>query len=95
MLTMNDTTISAVTKLSQGNPGALNVLAQLAKREHGVLLLLDIDDMGMVGPSIWLGYKDFAKEDIEVFANAVRDRDLEMVKKINASGGKAWSGGRS
>jgi len=95
MLTIDDTGISAVMKLSGGNPGSVRVCAELLRLPNGIMLLLDMDDMGMKGPSIWLGYKDFAGQNIETFAAALRSRDKEMIRVIKAGGGEAWSGGRS
>lgn len=90
-----DSVADVVVKMAKGNPGAIRVCVELLKRENGLFLVLDLDDMGIRGSSIWLGYKDFAKEDIEVFAKACRDRDPEMIRIINANGGQAWTRGRS
>lgn len=95
MLTLTDTTQSAVMKLAEGNPGALRVCCELANREHGIMHLLHLDDMGMRGPSIWMGYKDFAGENLDTFVAAIQARDPAMVQMVNARGGKAWSGGKS
>lgn len=95
MLTLNDTMQSAIVKLSEGNPGAMAVLSALAKRDDGLIRILDVDDMGMRGPSIWLGYKDHCKQDIDAFAVALRDRSPEMVRTIKVNGGEAWTGGKS
>lgn len=97
MITSQDTVQSAITKLCQGNPGALRVLCELAQMDgtDGFVALLDADDMGLKGPAIWLGYKDFAKEDLGTFRDALRKRSQEMVDTIRAEGYEAWTGGRS
>ena len=92
---MQDTARSALLKLSEGNPGALRVLCDLLRREDGTMLLLHADDMGLRGSSVWLGFKDFAKENYDTFAKALVERDPEMVRVINAAGGNAWTGGKS
>jgi hypothetical protein len=94
MLSLNDTNLTAVEKLSQGNPGALQVCCELFKA-HGFGPLLDMDDMGIAGQSVWLGYKNFAGEDLDTFATALRERDQKMIDAIKAAGGQAWRGGRS
>jgi hypothetical protein len=39
--------------------------------------------MNIRGSQIWVGYKDFAHEDINVFKEALLKRDEEMVNMIN------------
>ena len=88
MITLQDTILSAIVKLAAGNPGALSVLADIVKADEvtGFITLCDIDDMGMTGPAIWIGYKDFAKQDLGVFVKACRERSPEMVEMIRKEG---------
>lgn len=96
MIKLTDSVQDCCVKLSQGNPGALSVCVKLlATGDMGLMHLLNLDDMGMCGPSIWLGYKDFAKENLDTFIKALKERDPEMVRIVNSNGGKAWTGGRS
>lgn len=71
--------------LSEGNPGALSVLMQVYKKqgEGYFLFMLNLDDMNIRGPQIWIGYKDFAKENIDTFINAVTSQSQEMIDVIN------------
>ena len=97
-INLNDSMLQVVMKMSGGNPGAMRVCKELLARPgrpEGVVLILHADDMGIRGPSLWIAYKDFAGEDIEVLAKALIDRDQAMVDKIRAAGGQAWTGGRS
>lgn len=93
-LNLNDSMATVVMKMSGGNPGALRVCTELLAHPDGTLLL-HMDDMGIRGSSIWLAYKDFAGQNIEVLAKALKDRDQAMVNTIRAAGGQAWTGGRS
>lgn len=67
------TTIDVITELADGNPGAINVIMALLKdaakidpdAAMGSLhALLDLDTMGIYGPSIWMLYKDVCNHDI-------------------------------
>lgn len=75
----------ALLIMSEGNPGAVSVLTKLLEGGmNDLMVILDLDDMNIRGEQIWLGYKDFANCDLEVFKKAARNRSLEMVQKINA-----------
>jgi hypothetical protein len=81
------TTLDLITLMSEGNPGAINVLMQLMKEtEEGLILAVHLDDMNIRGTQIWIGYKDYCGEDIHKFAECVKTRDQGMVDKINAEG---------
>lgn len=84
-LKLSDTVTDAIVKMAQGNPGAITVLMQiLSSGPHGFLLLLDLDDMKIRGSSIWVGYKDFAREDLDAFMFSIESRDPEMLRVIEA-----------
>lgn len=87
---MTDTPVEAIVKMAQGNPGALTVMGQLfelaAKEDkhiEAMIYLMHMDDMGMRGPQIWAGFKDWAGHDITKFRDAVCSRDKEMIAAIN------------
>lgn len=74
-----------VATLSEGNPGAVNVLMALLEVEGsapGLVLWLDLDDMNIRGSQIWQASK-WAGGDIAKLAVALRDRDPDMVTAIN------------
>jgi hypothetical protein len=73
--------VDVVTALSEGNPGAMRVLSQIAFTDPTVLVALD--DMNIRGPQVWLGYKDASAEMLEVFIKSIRDRDVRMIDTIN------------
>lgn len=73
---LSDSITSIVTKMSEGNPGAITVLIQLIKNEkyidpdsafseYGVSTMLGLDELGIYGPNIWVLYKDICGQDIE------------------------------
>lgn len=87
-ISFTDNLGGVIVTMAEGNPGALTVLMQLVKDDPmGFMDVLNLDDMDMRGPQIWIAYKDHCKGDIEAFRKAVRDRDPEMVKTVNESRG--------
>ncbi|MCD6323260.1 MAG: hypothetical protein J7L77_09575 [Clostridiales bacterium] len=83
---LSATPIEVVTALSDGNPGAISVLIQIINKgmEDFLSLLLLFDTHNIYGSSIWIAYKDYAKEDIDVLLEALKDCDKrsEMIKVI-------------
>lgn len=75
-----------VVIMAEGNPGAVSVMAQIMgkQKELGYLTILCLDDMNIRGEQIWLGYKDFCSEVIEVFIEKIESRDEKMVDFINS-----------
>lgn len=72
-VTLEDTEMSAIMKLSDGNPGATVVCARLLKESGdidtdsplgGLGTLLNLDTEHVYGPSIWMLYKDVCKESL-------------------------------
>lgn len=86
-ISLNDTLETIVRKLSLGNPGALRVCMELMQDQMGFGLILDLDDMNMRGPQIWIAYKDHCREDLDLFKRLIRERDPDMVATVNNSAG--------
>lgn len=86
-INLDGSNIDLIAQMSEGNPGAMTVLVGLMKvpnlKPPGPLFLLHLDDMNIRGSQIWVGYKDYCKEDMPAFAKAVQDRDPNMVAMIN------------
>lgn len=70
---LHDTPISVVTKMSEGNPGALTVCLQMLKDGAkidpdgfmgGLGSILLMDTFGIYGSRIWMLFKDVCKQDI-------------------------------
>lgn len=72
--------------MSEGNPGGLKVLVELLEKTNDPLLILSLDDMNIRGWQIWVGYKDYCDQDIHKFIECVKNRDPQMVDKINDEG---------
>jgi len=80
-LKLSDTIKESIIKMSEGNPGAISVLAQLIPKYP--LVFLGLDDMNIRGWQIWVGYKDFCKCDIVCFIQRIKERSEEMIFVIN------------
>lgn len=84
-----DSARTAVTKLCEGNPGALRVLCDLFKASpvvdpgamagSGLAPLLLLDEWGVYGPHIWLLYKDICGEDITRMLTVMRAAQLGII----------------
>ena len=77
--------LEVLTLMSEGNPGAANVLGQMMQKDPdtGLIKILHLDDMNIRGTQIWLGFKDHCGQDMERFMQAILDRDQQMVDEIN------------
>lgn len=86
-LELTDDIRTAIVKLAQGNPGAAVACAEVVKHSDvGLIDLCHADDMGLRGPALWIGYKDFAKQDVATFVDALRSRNKDMVQMIRSEG---------
>ena len=70
---LNDNMMSAIMKLSEGNPEAMSVCIRLVKEGEyidtdcfcgGLGQLLSLDTEQVYGPKIWMLYKDVCKEQL-------------------------------
>lgn len=86
-----DTIMSSITKLVEGNPGALTVCMALMKdnaridpddafKEIGPLLSLDTE--GIYGSRIWMLYKDVCGQDTEKVLGLLRARQLGYLNTV-------------
>lgn len=75
MLRLDSDIREVIVKMSEGNIGGLSVIIKLMEDPMGIIYLGHLDDLGIYGCSIWIGYKNICKEDIEAFKEKlVRDR---------------------
>lgn len=76
-ITLESTPISAIVAMSEGNPGAVQALSELMKTDMGFIDLCHLDDAGIYGSDIWVGYKNVCDFDIEKFIGMARGRTLK------------------
>ena len=93
---LSDTILDVITKMVEGNPGALAVLCGVLNRHpnDGLLYILRLDTLGIYGPRIWMLMKDVCGEDIEEFDDMlINDKTSEAIhrKRIeDAMFAKEW-----
>jgi len=85
---MDDSLREVLLKMAEDNPGAMRVLMKiLGKFGYGCLsLILQLDSMNIRGKQIWIGYRYHCDADIDRFIRCIRDRDPEMIERINREG---------
>ena len=85
---MSDTTVSAVIKMADGNPGAVRVCCEILQTAEaidpdafggGLLYLLALDDLGIYGPRIWMLYKDVCNQNLVDTIGVLRAHQLGFV----------------
>jgi hypothetical protein len=77
--------------MSDGNIGALSVLARLLKEGDAIDLaaamgggfatILALDSLGVYGPGIWILYKDVCEQNLEKFMGLLRAWQLGLVEE--------------
>lgn len=69
-LELTDNFMEIMLKMSEGNPGAATVLMNIMNNPHvfapadPIMVILQLDSLGIYGSHIWILYKDVCKEDI-------------------------------
>ena len=85
---LTDTTPDVITKMSEGNPGALSVCIQLLTETEkidpdaalgGLSGILMLDGLGIYGSKIWMLYKDVCGEDIADTITVLRGYQLGFI----------------
>lgn len=89
-IALNDDVKTALFKLSEGNPGAINVMMQLLSNTEKVdpdalmgplAHILTLDSFEIYGCKIWILYKDVCGEDIINTIAVIRAVQLGLLKK--------------
>lgn len=84
-LTLKDTGMDMIIKMSEGNPGCVNALIELVKKYEtidpdyalgGLGAVLRLDDLGIYGSSIYVLYSDQCDRDIRTFILLMRANQL-------------------
>lgn len=87
---LTDTGMSAATKMSEGNPGARRVVADLMRNAEkidpdnamgGFGAILNLDSYGIYGSRIWMLYKDVCGEDMPRTLGVLRACQLGIISQ--------------
>ena len=87
MSTSADEMIEIITRIGEGNPGAMQVVMGMVKAMPAVdfgYLVGALEDHKIVGPKLWLAYKDYAKENIDTMATGILKLSPELRDAIRA-----------
>jgi hypothetical protein len=67
---LHDSMMDIVTKMSEGNMGAITCLMEMIKKDdwyagvHGVLMILNFDSMGLYGSKLYMLWNDCCDRDL-------------------------------
>ena len=89
-VSLNMSLADVILPMSEGNPGAATVLGKIIMETdytEALMRILDLDDMNIRGPQIWVGFKDHCGSDLDTFLEKIAHRDKRMVETINAEMG--------
>jgi hypothetical protein len=89
-INVSDSLINIIHKLSEGNPGAIEVILQLIEIDKKTAMpkFLILHELNLHGPAIWIGYKDYCGQDINKFIECIDKRDPEMMVMIKKEMGQ-------
>jgi len=86
---LTDTPVSAIIKLSEGNPGALTVLGRVLSEGseidpdagfgQPIFIILNFDSIGLYGSLVWQLYKDVCGERLDKTIAIVRSWQMGFV----------------
>ena len=87
---LSDTMATIITKLSEGNPGAISVCIKLITENEKIdpdstlaylSSLLLLDSLGIYGSNIWILYKDICNQNINYFIAILRAFQLGFLSQ--------------
>jgi hypothetical protein len=86
-INLMDSTMDAVVKMVDGNPGAVTAVMQMIQHPNpkGLLLFMYLDDWQVYGSDIWVLYKDCCGQDMD---NMFRLMEAVNQRQILFSGGQ-------
>ena len=82
---LHDSMMDIVTKMSEGNMGAITCLMEMIKKDdwyagvHGVLMILNFDSMGLYGSKLYMLWNDCCDRDL------IQLVDFKLVTKSTAN----------
>jgi hypothetical protein len=86
---LGDTTMSAIIKMSEGNPGAMSTLMEIISKNpeidpddlmQGFGPILHLDSIGIYGTDIYILYNDICERDITETLAVLRSVQLGIFK---------------
>lgn len=89
-INFNDTPLSIIVKLAEGNPGAATVMMDLIKESPKIdpdaalgpyAHIFDLDTLEIYGPRIWMFYKDVCKQSLVSMIAVMRAIQLGKLSK--------------
>lgn len=91
---MDKQTADTLNLIVEDNPGAMRVVNEVLGLGHlGGLLLASCYHINLTGSKLWVAYKDYALEDLNVFVQSLLDhRSVELREFVNAAVDKGWCG---
>lgn len=87
---LTDTTMEILMKMSEGNPGAVSVLAKMLKEGGtvdpdgfmgGLGAILSLDTLGIRGHKIWMLWKDVSGQKLGIMLGLLRANQLGFLSK--------------
>ena len=87
---LNDSMLDVMTKMSEGNPGALTVCLNIIKNGEaidpdnamgGLGIILSLDTLGLYGSKIWMLFKDVCESDLAQMLAVLRGWQLGMLSE--------------
>lgn len=77
--------LDILMKLSQGNPGALSVLMQVAQTSNPVtaaIVFSFLAENNLTGSTIWILYKDWQKENVDNFIDKIMNHPEQVLAYV-------------
>ena len=71
-------------RVSAGNPGAISVVARLLGTGHAATVRA-LDQAGILGPAVWVAFKDLGGQDAAKLVELARDID-DLKKRLQELG---------
>jgi hypothetical protein len=92
-MTTQDEFLELITRIGDGNPGAMRVVTEISKAMPPVdvgFLIGALETHEIFGPKLWLAYKDYAKGSVDVMASGILKHSPELLTAIRAGGYPDW-----
>lgn len=76
--------VAELTRLSEGNPGALTALVDLLEHPDGTKAILSLKRHNITGAEIWVGYSDHCGKNADEFASKLISDDPALLDEIES-----------